>query len=178
MKNTFIWRKQILLPAATIAVLFVAGSAVTRATFGSPTSPGSAVSATTVPGVRPPPESAAELEAFCDQNWGELSPDGAVCRFTQLFHVNLTQVGGGVALTHIPLVPFDTLSLEASNPPEVVVGGKIYGASGETVLLTSAGVLSFRAAQGQAFFSVQRVSLERCYSKSGGVVSTVTCPAH
>lgn len=165
----------LLLPAATITVLFVAGSAVTRATIGSATSTGVSISA--APAVKPAPESNAALEAFCEQNWGELSENGAVCRFTQRFHLNLTHVGGGIALTNIPVVPLDTLSLEATNPPDVVVGNETYGVGGESLLLASAGYLSFRVADGQALFSVQRVSLERCYSQSGGEVNTVECPA-
>jgi hypothetical protein len=67
--------------------------------------------------------------------------------------------------------------VEATSPADVVVGKEVYGAGAGTLLLASAGYLSFQAAPGQAVFSVQRVMLERCYSASGVDVNTVECPA-
>jgi hypothetical protein len=169
------WAKHLVLPVATIAVLFVAGSVVTKATIGNATSTGLSVSA--VPLVPPAAVSSAALESFCEQKWGELSNDGSVCRFTQRLQVNLTHVGSGVAVTNIPVVPLDTLRVEASSPADVVVGNETYGAGAGTLLLASSGYLSFQAAPGQTVFSVQRVMLERCYSASGVDVSSVECPA-
>jgi hypothetical protein len=173
MKKASHWGKHLLLPAVTTLVLFGAGSAVTTAKIGSPTSTGVSLSSS----LSGASDSPTALEAFCERSWGELSSDGEVCRFTQRFHLNLSHVGGGLALTNIPLVPQDTLSLEATNPPDVVVGNDTYGTGGDTLRLASSGYLSFRVAEGQTLFSVQRVTLERCYAAIAGALSSVACPA-
>ena len=170
--------KNLLLPAAALVVVFIAaGSAATVATTNTFTRTGMRGAAADGPKpASPVRESNPALENFCDQFWGDLSSDGLYCRFSQSFHLNLAHAGRGTVLTNIPVVPSDTLSVDSANLPDVVIGSEAYDAGVDSFVAESAGYLSFRTAPGQDIFSVQRVSMERCYAAPEGRVVTVVCP--
>ncbi|MGZ3685860.1 MAG: hypothetical protein ACXVB9_21020 [Bdellovibrionota bacterium] len=162
--------KHFLLPAASLTVLLVAAGSSAMNPAQRADSIGGPKPASPVFGANP------ALESFCEQFWGELSNDGSYCRFAQNYHLNLAHVGASAVVTNIPVVPLDTISLDSVTPPDVVIGPDSYGAGGESFIVASSGYVTLRAAPGQAMFSVQRVSVERCYGAPDGRVTPVACP--
>ena len=168
--STLTWKpylKSFLLPAATIAFVFVAtGSVVTVAT--SATSPAAAL--------RGSATADRHLQLLCSQYWGAMSADGKLCEFKQVFHVNMAHAGHEVLPTGISVVPGDTVILSAQNAAQAVVGEVDYGFESARFTAKSAGYLSFHAPKHAPIFSVQQVQVERCYGAIEGQVKAVPCP--
>jgi hypothetical protein len=160
--------RSLLPPAASAALLLLASGSA--APLAPPASPGDA------PGAFVGPSASHALEEFCAQHWGTLSGDAGVCRFEQSFHLNLTHAGEAPVLTGIAIAPTDTVRVEAANVPEAVIGARSYEASRRFVA-PAGGYLSFRPAPGQGIFSVQRVTIDRCFTASESGIGPVACPA-
>jgi hypothetical protein len=125
-----------------------------------------------------PPAPVAEnpgtpLERFCSLYWGAMSDDGSTCRFEQTFHFNLTHVGASLLVTPVPVIQGDSLSLLATDDALPVVGNREYPL--KSFVAESEGYLSFRSASASVF-SVQKVTMRRCFSATSGTIESVACP--
>jgi hypothetical protein len=120
--------------------------------------------------------SGPSLADFCAREWGELADHGRYCRFEQWYHLNLRHAGEGMVITGIPVLPGDTVRVEATSVPQALVGTGTYDASEEKIVSSTAGYLAFRAPHGQGIFSVERVGLERCFVRKGSSIDAAACP--
>lgn len=152
--------RQIFLPLLTMAAVFIGtGSVATVSPAGAP------------------PTSGDSLKDFCSAYWGTLVDGDHYCRFSQLVHLNLSRKGAASVITGIPVMAGDRLLLEASVPPTVVVGNAVYAKSREEILVGENGMLEFHPAEGKKNFAVERLSLERCFTRKDDHVEAAICPA-
>lgn len=114
------------------------------------------------------------LEAFCSLYWGNMSDEGALCRFTQIYHLNRTHVGESVLPSTVPVITGDRLNLLSSDGAVFIVGTETYGS--KTFVSTGDGYLSFRAIPGRKLLSVRQVTLRRCFAQVEGSITVSICP--
>lgn len=181
MKTWKHYAKSFLVPTGTMALVYAAsGSVVTVATTAIETSTALVSEASPAPSPAAKAEAAPvaaspKLQAFCAQYWGEMSEDGKLCEFRQVFHVNAAHAGSAPMLTQIPVVPGDIVTLAASAPAHAIVGDVNYGPESAHFVARSEGYLAFRAPEKAPLFAVQQVHVQRCFADDQGQIRAVSC---
>lgn len=117
----------------------------------------------------------SRLEDFCNEHWGTMSPDAAVCRFEQTHYFNLTAVGGGSVQTGIPVLAGDQLYFEASDGAVPVIGKAHYEDAAAELKAEGEGYLSFRPTYGSRLVSLRKVRQQRCFRQEGTSLRAGQC---
>jgi hypothetical protein len=114
----------------------------------------------------------ADLPTFCQSYGGVMT--GSLCKFSRTYTNNAwLSFSIGDLTPQIDMIQTgDRVTVVVSNNPKVYVGGYQYGSGSMSFTANNSGYLRF-SKWSFSTFSVQQVSLERCYSSPSQLAS---CP--
>lgn len=126
------------------------------------------------PNLPPAPAGPAspELSQWCWQSGGAISSAQSVCKLQ--FREQRSWDVMGTVDTSVYVLANDTVSINATKSPEVIVGNRSYGETG-SFIAASDGYIILRGDNWRTRYKIRSIQITRCYSAPRVVTP---CPAH